>query len=112
MSEEAINRLLKREIGCTIHEINAIIGYWLEKYDKEKMRRKELQEENAELKQKLAILSVRPAIPTTKEKLKYRIDKAIEYIEDTHVSVTQCEIGTGLLNTKDYLLEILKGDNE
>lgn len=42
--------------------------------------------------------------------LKERIEKAIEYIEDTHVSVTQCEIGTGLLNTKDYLLEILKGD--
>ena len=99
MSEEAINRLLRRAIGCTIHEINAMIGYWLEKYDKEKMRNKELQKENAELKQKLAILSVRRAIPTTKEKLKYRIDKAIEYIEN--------EEDTPL---SSILLEILKGD--
>ena len=53
MSEEAINRLLKREIGCTIHEINVIISYWLEKYDKEKMRKKELQEENKQLKEQL-----------------------------------------------------------
>ena len=46
------------------------------------------------------------------KQLNRKIEKAIEYIEDTCVSVTQCEIGTGLLNTKDYLLEILKGDKE
>ena len=40
-------------------------------------------------------------------KLQERIDKAIEYLKDNHVSVNQLEAGTGLLNTKDYLLEIL-----
>lgn len=109
MSEEAINRLLKREIGCTIREINVIISYWLEKYDKERMRKKELQKENAELKQQLAILSVRRAIPTTKEKLKYRIDKAIEYIEDNKLNtnkISEMLCGSEIIK----LLEILKGD--
>ena len=41
--------------------------------------------------------------------LQRRIDKAIKYIEDNHVSVTQLEAGTGLLDTKDYLLDILGG---
>ena len=119
MSEEAINRLLKREIGCTIREINAIIGYWLEKYDKEKTRKKELQEENSQLKQKLSILSVKPAIPTTDEKLKYRIEKAIEYItiyrsyeniDGKDYLKGRDEIGELNLLQVDKILEILKGD--
>ena len=44
------------------------------------------------------------------DNLQSKIDKAIEYIEDNHVSITQLEAGTGLLDTKDYLLDILKED--
>lgn len=44
-------------------------------------------------------------------RLKKEKYEALEYIKDTHVSITQLEAGTGLLNTKDYLLSIL-GDKE
>lgn len=68
-----------------------------------------LEQENQQLKQKLSILSVKPAIPTTEEKLKYRIEKAIEYIEENKLNtnkISEMLCGSEIIK----LLEILKGD--
>ena len=74
----------------------------------------QLQQENQQLKQKLSILSVKPAIPTTEEKLKYRIEKVVEYIE--HEWFKRNQLGIYDKSFQEWemkkLLEILKGDNK
>ena len=75
---------------------------------------KKLQQENSQLKQQLSILSVKPAIPTTEEKLKYRIEKAIEYMKPRFMNCIDD------VNKKRYfedyyiqeIYEILKGDKD
>ena len=118
MSEEAINRLLRRKIGCTIHEINAMIGYWLEKYDKERMRNKELQKENAELKEKLMIatkMEIKEIEKNTfvgidyyvqqNKQLKERIEK-INHILNNQMDYRE------FVDIVNAIEEILKGDKD
>lgn len=68
-----------------------------------------LQQENLQLKQKLSILSVKPAIPTTEEKLKYRIEKAIEYTKKLREKYFRDGVW-GSNNDLSELIEILKED--
>jgi len=46
------------------------------------------------------------------EKLQARIDKSIEFISKEEVSITALDKGFGILNQKDYLLDILKGSDK
>ena len=45
------------------------------------------------------------------QELKSRIDKAIAYVENNRVSVTELVPGKGIVNVKQDLLEILKGES-
>ena len=67
-----------------------------------------LEQENQQLKQKLSILSVKPTIPTTEEKLKYRIEKAIEYINNND----EFYYGDELYDEYEKIINLLKGDKE
>ncbi len=75
----------------------------------------DLQQENKELKERHYLIqggrgnckTLVLMLQKENEKYKSILDEIREYISDNHVSITQLEAGTGLLYTKDYVLQIL-----
>ena len=96
--EEIINKWFEKNMCVSFKKFT-------ENWEEQQELTNYLQQENSQLKQKLAILSVKPAIQTTEEKLNYRIDKALEHIDSLFNNG-----GRVTINDLKEIREILKGD--